>query len=305
MKTLRTHTMAVSPEAASLLLESNKYQYQRIAHKAHMSRLASMMSNGEWLPGSSIRLAIAPNGDGSNHTFLVDGQHRLMAVVQSGTVQSFEVTEIWCENMVEVGELYSAIDRGRQRGINDVYRTQHLEEEFGLTSTAVRTFGGAARLIACDFGRDAYAGQSSFSDKDRLTAMRSLREGAEMYFDLVSECAVPLRPHLHQNTSVAAVGIVICQDAVAKFGEKKIADFWQGLAANEPGGKDTRRTLITHLTTTRVSTNSGVGKIVSRGARVHAVALCWNAWAEDRYLSFVRVLDAGSTPYIKGTRFGK
>src|ERR1700761_996246 len=65
----------LSPKSAKALLKGNVHN--RNLRKARVSSLAEAMKRGEWeLNGESIKVA----EDGS----LLDGQHRLQAVVESG-----------------------------------------------------------------------------------------------------------------------------------------------------------------------------------------------------------------------------
>lgn len=72
---LRTERVTVTPELAASLLAANVNN--RPVAKAHVQRLAAAMSRGEWdVNGSTIKVATTGK--------LLDGQHRLLACVESG-----------------------------------------------------------------------------------------------------------------------------------------------------------------------------------------------------------------------------
>jgi hypothetical protein len=72
---IQTQIERITPKLAEAYLESNTAN--RKARSAHVARLANDMAKGRWLMNGA---AIVFNGDGS----LLDGQHRLMAIVDSG-----------------------------------------------------------------------------------------------------------------------------------------------------------------------------------------------------------------------------
>lgn len=79
-------TRAIGPKEAEELLAHN-YDKNRNVRKMWVKALANMMKQGQF---------IAQNGDvirvGHDGT-LYDGQHRLMAVIESGTTQYFDFAE--------------------------------------------------------------------------------------------------------------------------------------------------------------------------------------------------------------------
>ena len=81
--------MTITPQVADQWLTLNTNN--RPARKSHVARLAEAMERGEFrLTGDPVRWAGEVGA-----SVLVDGQHRLMAVVRSGmTVQSFVMTNV-------------------------------------------------------------------------------------------------------------------------------------------------------------------------------------------------------------------
>lgn len=95
----------VTPERASTLLLKND-RNRRIS-KPLVTQYAQLMERGEWMfNGDPIRL----NCDGT----LLDGQHRLSAIVQSGQPQRCVVIQ-----GVQT-EAFKTIDTGRKRGTGDM-----------------------------------------------------------------------------------------------------------------------------------------------------------------------------------------
>jgi hypothetical protein len=87
----------ITPEQAGRLLESN--QHNRSLRQAWVDSLAAMMTRGEWvLDGATIKIS----EDGT----LLDGQHRLAAIVASGVSLDMVVVRglsIGAQDTVDVG----------------------------------------------------------------------------------------------------------------------------------------------------------------------------------------------------------
>lgn len=81
--TTTSETILVGPELAAKWLESNHHLNRNII-KESVAQFVRDMLNGRWIPGTQIRFS----KDGT----LIDGQHRLRAIIESGTAQEFVVT---------------------------------------------------------------------------------------------------------------------------------------------------------------------------------------------------------------------
>lgn len=101
---MKAHKVTVTPQMASTLLENNKRN--RTLKRQHVAFLCEEIRNGRWkFNGDAIRVAT----DGS----LIDGQHRLEAVVQTG---------IPIETLMVSGldpDVFDTIDGGARRSNGD------------------------------------------------------------------------------------------------------------------------------------------------------------------------------------------
>jgi hypothetical protein len=100
---MKTTLMEITPQIAASFLEKNTSN--RPLNNKHVKRLAREIEMGRWkLNGSTICL----NGE-----ILIDGQHRLAAVVLSGcTIQSLVVEGL-------DSNVFATIDAGKPRGAGD------------------------------------------------------------------------------------------------------------------------------------------------------------------------------------------
>lgn len=142
----------VTPEIARELLKANTRN--RRVRSAHVDFLASEMVNGRWKVTSET-IAIDPQG------IIVDGQHRLLAVAQSGTP-----IEFWVARDVPL-DTQDVIDFGSQRSVADQLHLGDGIANANLMVGALRTITSiccyyqsvklstdAARLVYSEFGND-------------------------------------------------------------------------------------------------------------------------------------------------------
>src|SRR4029453_1656649 len=99
------------------------------------------MRNGSFVPHNSITFAVV-----GNQRFLIDGQHRLKAVVIHGAPVSMSVLDIAARDMGDVRRLYSSIDQGLKRSTTDAIRAMGLSEEFGLPERRMQRMSSALRV---------------------------------------------------------------------------------------------------------------------------------------------------------------
>lgn len=106
VKILNTRTVVITPAEAARILQTN-IDNNRNVRQTRVREFADTMRKGQWiLNGETIK--ISPDGR------LIDGQHRLMACVMSGS--SFPVQVAY--NVPE--EAFGTIDRGAARSIGDM-----------------------------------------------------------------------------------------------------------------------------------------------------------------------------------------
>jgi hypothetical protein len=98
-------TKSISPDYASFLLEGNTRN--RKISRTHVKALASAMTDGRFKYNGDT-LKVDRNGN------LVDGQHRLEAIIESGTTQMMSVVSGLDP------EVFHTIDQGKKRNTGDL-----------------------------------------------------------------------------------------------------------------------------------------------------------------------------------------
>lgn len=299
MEITNVDIVTVNREHAEHLLASYPYERQRHVNPTVVDFYATMMAENKWIPGSEIEIAYAPNGDGTMHGHLVNGQHRLRAVVKSGQPVRFVIKHIACADDNEVALVYGTIDTQRRRGISDYFRALALSDELGLVSSDIGRMSSAVTVIENNFTRlHGY----SIENSRRLELIRLYSEVGHKFLALIVGAPASMRRGLRQ-ASVLSLGLVTLDESVRVFGESKVEQFWTGLAFDDGlviG--DPRKTAYRHLAEI---TNSGTAKRTRIAPEYTSryVANCFNAWTENRELKTTRVADASLPIQINGTHW--
>ena len=116
--------MLVTPELAQSWL-ANRAPFQRSISQSTVSKYATDMRKGAWQFVPNLVISLTPDG------FILDGQHRLSAVVQSGIAQRFMVYFDGDRSH------FSVIDRGRVRSPIQLAAMADCEFNLGYHVSAV------------------------------------------------------------------------------------------------------------------------------------------------------------------------
>jgi hypothetical protein len=98
----------ITPAIAALMLQKN--EGNRRVRKDVVDKYANEMLNGRWMENTGETIKIAKDGT------LVDGQHRLLALMQSGVQLNMHV----CTDMDK--EVFHKIDQGAVRNGGDIFQ---------------------------------------------------------------------------------------------------------------------------------------------------------------------------------------
>lgn len=127
MQRLSVHLEEITPEIASKMLERNKANYRNLI-QGNKNKITQDMLNGRW-SFTNATIALDENED------IVDGQHRLFGIVESGTSQIFLVVR----GMPVGSKDNPAIDTGAKRSV-----ATHLHK---LGTNNANVAAAAARLL--------------------------------------------------------------------------------------------------------------------------------------------------------------
>lgn len=284
------HSMMVTPEIASRWLSECRFAGQRPTKASHVAFLAECMRRGEFETGQLVFRSW--NG----RRFLIDGQHRLLAVVATGIPQAMTTVECIVPSFEDVQTAYARLDRGSVRSMQDVLGAFGLDEALDLTRTQIGWFAAAIVIVGNGFARRgggkggvvAYLRRSA-ETRERL--MRQFDGPARSYLAAIAASPHSISKRL-STAPVMGVGLVTFKHAAHR------ADiFWRlvarndGLRAGEPA-----HALVNFLIDKPVI---GLGEAYYS----RAVAAAWNAFWDERELRLIRPADETKPIKIAGTPY--
>jgi hypothetical protein len=258
----------IAPEDAERLLDRN--DSNRNVRSRVVSAYARDMEADRWLTtGETIK--IGHNGE------LLDGQHRLQAVMQTGVGQKFLVVRDLDP------EARRVIDTGAVRTGGDALRMA------GLGGGNPYALAGAARLF-------------TLWDSGRLTHMTSGNRGEDRATHQEIIEAVTQRPDLldavHDATrDYQRIGIPPGPQAMARtvLADLDAADsiiFWESLAGYSTDGPgDPRATLLFTIRQMREA-----GQLRRPGESIGLIFTAWNAWRDKQKVTSLTTRDSKGRP---------
>lgn len=147
----RAEVIEVTPELAEEWLNrSEGVVVNRSVSNATVAKYTRMLKNGRWHNGNPQTVAIDTRG------FVIDGQHRLLAVIEAGVAATFLVA-FDCDT-----DAQAVMDDGRRRGPSDFSGVSREKVAVVRVMTGMRSMGNAEVLEAAaelseavDFACDA------------------------------------------------------------------------------------------------------------------------------------------------------
>lgn len=207
-------TRAIGPKEAEELLAHN-YDKNRNVRKMWVKALANMMKQGQFIAQNGDVIRIGHDGT------LYDGQHRLMAVIESGTTQYFDFAEIDAPKAA-----FLTMDNGAKRSAADF-----------VESTDKNTRAAVALAMVCI--ENGHGTITQTIDRQMLRTMRPNRieivEYANANADKV-EHVMRLAKKMRSSIGAGAVQAYAMFIYIAMFCEEgnDVASFVEDVCATAP-----------------------------------------------------------------------
>lgn len=260
MPAIKVKTETVTPERAQKWISENNLGNRPLSPN-YVSTLARALERGEW---KLHHQGVAFTSDGR----LLDGQHRLAAIVQAGLP-----ADLLIARGVD-SETFSVMDTGKRRTARDLLhldgekRTQHL-------SSSLR-----ALHLYRSSPKTGWLGPSASLSHDQvrkvLTENPGIRDALEK--------AVPLNRSILISVTAAAVGIYVTRrDRPDADNDEWLSGLMSGanLPPNDPR-------LV--LRSTFLALRQGTARRRREDSREHLAYYlkAWNAWVEGRTIKLLR-----------------
>lgn len=206
MKELKREFLLVTPAIAAELLKNNNCN--RILRPAVIADYAGQMARGEWRENTPERLLISPSGR------LLNGQHRLHAVVESGITFTFEVAYNVPEDMFDI------IDRGARRTPGDILSIAGVKNPI-LTAAIIVKF--------LNMGKKA-TGYAT-ADKPSMKQIRNEYDNRPKFWDHIVDFANNSKKSFggYLEPSLLGSWYALCSDISVKDADRYFAGLTTGL----------------------------------------------------------------------------
>jgi len=226
----------ITPGKAENWLNS-VYENQRPLRMYHVNFLANEMTRGRFSPTVTIFFCIF---NGKSH--LVNGQHTLSAIKESGVSQSLVVARKSVATNQELSEMYFRYDINKKRTLQDAIISLDLPKIYNTTNTAVERTCRATTWIYYGF-ISKYDFPAKYRDnlshQDRIDlALPWMDYSDRIMNNTIAPCESISRNNIAKS-SILSVALI-----TMKYRPEDAMKFWKQVAQND-GLKigDPRRTL--------------------------------------------------------------
>ena len=267
----------VTPTVAKEYLDGTFDRNRPIVENA-VAHYTDQMRQGNFLVATPLIVAIVET---TNRCVLVDGQHRLSAIIRWKNKLTFTLLTYYLKDEDQLADLYACIDVGRSRNLTDNVRAQGFEQESGLSKVEATRF--VSSILWAERKDTAFMHKTSMAGSyaDQIENARGwLTEGTE-YFRCARE-ATGLMKKLGRRKPIVACGLITFRGQ-----PNRATQFWRGvfsmdnIAANDPRGKLHHKIIETSQDRTA---HGSVGAVLL--ARI--ICTCWNAYITNRQLTVIK-----------------
>lgn len=277
---IKTTIEVVTPLLAKQYL-GNNHQNQRNITNSHVLHLAQQMKAGQWMMTGE---ALIFDGMGN----LLDGQHRLTAVVMAGISVSFMVIRGISS------EAFKAMGRGKIRSNGNVFAI-HGVPNFNIAASATAGVLNYRRAMNVPIKKDGKiigmgGSLNSYLRASSTDMVEEYDKHPEQY-----QAAIKMANQCKNLVGPASVSIVAALALIdAKHDFEEVAAFWDSFrtGANLSEG-DPILTLRNRIADNMKSKSKLSGNMITV-----LMIKAWNAYAQEKPLRLLRAYDGEACPQI-------
>lgn len=278
----------VTPQMAIAILAATKFSGQRRLQTHHVDKWAMMMieDRGEFLQYQGISF-----GRLNGTLYLLNGQHRLNAVVKSGRSTGFDFTIYECADAAELARYYARFDSEHlSRSLKDIVANDLLVGKDFPAAYLARVCE-AVSFIECRFKNVSsrkMSGAARIKER-RLEGAHTWEREARLYRSFAKGASVMATQRFFSAGPLAVAMVTL------RYQPEQAEDFWKRAIKND-GLRigDPARALL------EAWKRHGVKW--TRYQFGHLAAVAWNAAFEDQNLQIIRLPKEGEI-FIAGTPY--
>lgn len=267
---LKPGYLLISPEQATRILTECLYSKQRNLRYDRVIHLSEQGKAGKWeVTGIQVCYCVE-----SKRFYLVDGQHRLNAIIIADQALPLYLI-LACKNtLAEVDALYRRLDIHSPRTLQDRLRASDLAEKVDLNDWELKATSHAMAILSDGFATNSpYArkGNTVTSDDDlRIQLTQEWAPEARQFFECLKGCITKDRGKF-QNGTLLAFALV-----TFRYQSGRASEFWRAVALNDGLERFTPEWTFRNRVFEEGQSRYTVPEYSRR------MALCWNAWYEGR-----------------------
>lgn len=267
---------------ATQWLETMPYEHQRNVRQPWVDYLTEEIRRGAFMQDTTIHVAYL-NG----RAILIDGQHRLWAVVNSDKPQSFVVRKTFAADSDQVAWLYANTDIGLRRTASDLYAALNLSIELGMTKTQIDAMSSAITFMMTGLTRQDNKGSRAHRE-DILAGIRLYAPYGRQFFEMVAGNNEVWRTGFRRAATLSVV-LLTLRFSVPYAAQRSAlppVEFWRGVIGDDGiKASDPRKFANRHLITSQMMTGRKSGaKTVTPAYSARFLASCFNSYIAKREL---------------------
>lgn len=171
-KPVPTEHVGVTPEIATYWLKNYQYDRQRPLRDFQVDRLVESMRMGSFKL-SEVKFVGTPSGK----FYLINGQHRLHAILKYNKPVLLQITTIMVDHYNDVAQYYVTEDRGLARTLPDTYTALDLPDRLGVSRSAIPPLSAALLYISANLhGGQAQTIRKKITDQRRIDLLQEWRK---------------------------------------------------------------------------------------------------------------------------------
>ena len=282
---LRVEPYSMTPQAAREFRDVFHFPNQRPIRAKHVKYLANEMREGRFNVGTPIHIGVMPDG----HWYILNGNHTLEAVYESGMTIMLTLIEVPCKDIEEAGLIYARLDLQTRRNADDAARAMG-HGNLMPSSSWQTALGAAVPYLYSDFTDS----RTKLRNEERTDVMVEWAPYARLYREQVINGNGMMQRMLMRGAVMAAGA------AVFRYMPAEATRFWNTVALDDGlRNVDPCKQLINWL-----HENGSDRKSDDRLAACKAVGVSWNAWLSGHERSHIKPgsmkgVHFSGTPYAR------
>ena len=268
----------VDCEKANELLTFNTFDKQRNLREQKRDHYAQQMKDGDWQPGADGGIQLARTGSGVWE--LMNGQHRLHAVIASGVSVPFLITEYTFTSERDKYAFFASVDQGAKRTESDALLALGVQSTLvGVDKKTIRTATSSVKAIEMNFRPK---GGNMHNANPHTNTTGGVKRVLDAFSDPIRATASALLGNKVLSRTVlnsSAFGIALL---TFTYAPEEAQEFWPEVIDPNVLTKGTSQYALNQYLFTHTPSSEGIDTYP------FCVANAWNAFAEGRGIELLK-----------------